>query len=687
MAKGTITVEVQAETKKATQQIKNLQKDVSSSKGLGDLGKSLKGIGLDGIGGGLSKFEGLANVLGKLAAPAAGIAVIGAAAKGLGDMAERGQEAAQAAEKMNTSLITLSRNFGGTGAGAKEITKELQLMSANGVNSLESINGAMQTLTVAFKGNIVEAGELVKKFDDLAAGTGIQIDDWAGMAAEVMNTGVSIKDLTKLSNKGIPVYQAFASVLGTTAEEAEKMAKAGEISTQNWLDAMDELAKSYKGLSAAMSSQTLEGAQATYSAMRSMQMQPVAEARNQEMIAALNENSEKIQAQLNDPVRAEELKAMGKLAGSMDTLSFKVGEWLGDLPALFSQGIMSVGTTMADWFAGITGDQKTKDVRMQSYASGEVFLPNLAGDERNIVSFIEGKTSGDIQGWLKETENALRNLTSVDLEGFSDKTKEVVAEGIKRLTEQQANLTKALTEVQKQEAEKAQAQAQEQQENAAKEAGTKAAEEFKKSLLAEAMKSGDPEAILKAYFGTDKLSNTVEEYLAGLGPLERMLKSGLGDEEMLAKYKMLKDVQAAYNKNLEEEARAKQKAQAEADKAAIDYKAKLARDLAATQKELDTVNQKIQDQQMAAQEIADEEAHGIYREKWGKLDVSTVKSVDAELLDKQKQLTDKMKELKDKQDNSGQHITAVANSVNNLANSLANRVLSIKAVVDPIRVG
>lgn len=51
------------------------------------------------------------------------------------------------------------------------------------------------------------------------------------MASRVMNTGVSIKDLTKLSNRGIPIYQAFADALGTTAEEAESMAKAGQLST------------------------------------------------------------------------------------------------------------------------------------------------------------------------------------------------------------------------------------------------------------------------------------------------------------------------------------------------------------------------------------------------------------------------------------------------------------------------
>lgn len=58
------------------------------------------------------------------------------------------------------------------------------------------------------------------------------------------------------------------------------------------------------------------------------------------------------------------------------------------------------------------------------------------------------------------------------------------------------------------------------------------------------------------------------------------------------------------------------------------------RDIANTQSELQSVNDKIQEQRMLDQEIADEEAHGIYRQKWGDLDISTVKSESAGLLKK-----------------------------------------------------
>lgn len=300
--------------------------------------------------------------------------------------------------------------------------------------------------------------------------------------------------------------------------------------------------------------------------------------------------------------------------------------------------------------------------------------------------FTEGKTSGDVEGLLKETTEALRKLSSADLEGYSDAARKAVADGIERLTEQQTALTKALDIVKGQEQEAAAAKQKQEADEAAAEAGAKAAEGFKQMLLAEAKKSGDPQAILKAYFG-DNLQGTVEDYLKGIEPLERMLKAGVADDDMLQRYKMLKEVQDAYNKQLAEEADAKSKASAEATKAGIEYKAGIAKEIADTAKQLETVNEKINEQQMAAQEIADEEAHGIYRDKWGKLDVSQVKSVDSELLKQQSELTSKLAGLNEKQANADKHIESTINSVNRFTNALANRTISINAVVSPTRVG
>lgn len=130
-----------------------------------------------------------------------------------------------------------------------DFTKSLEFISANGVNDLQDLGDAAKTLMIAFGGSKSKTMDLLKAFDDLAAGTGVNVSEWASMAAEVNLTGVSIKDLTKLSNRGIPIYQALGKAMGVTAEEAESMAKKGLVGTKEWTNGVLVLADSFKGLS------------------------------------------------------------------------------------------------------------------------------------------------------------------------------------------------------------------------------------------------------------------------------------------------------------------------------------------------------------------------------------------------------------------------------------------------------
>lgn len=563
MAKNTIQIDVQASTKKASAELKKLQ---SQADAMGKL-KSF-GSGLQGITGSLPGIDSLTGLMkGGLGGAAVGGASIGLFAKGLGDIASRGQEAAQTAEKLNTSLTKLSRNFGGTGAGVQAVTKELQLMSANGVNSMEDITAAMQTLAVATKGDIVRAGELVKSFDDIAAGTGMTIAGMAEMTAKIMETGVEQRDLNKLARQGIPIYEALGSAMGITADEAKSVAKEGKLGIDEWNKAVDELGKKYAGLSAAMSSQTLQGAQNTYAAMRSMQNQSAAEARNQEMINGLNKLSAAMEEYLNDPDKQARLQMEGKLAGSIDLLTMRLKEFATDLPATFASMMVGVGDLL------VPGAAANRRKYLEESAA---FLPNLAGDKANLESFNVGKTAADISGLLKETEAALKM--------FPENA---------RLLEQASNLQMALAMKQEEEA-KAKSEADKAEaEEAARKAGADAADAYSKMLLEEAKKSGNAEAILKAYFGEDTLKGTVAEYIAGIKPLENMLKSGLGTPEMIEQLNMLKSVQEAYNKQLKAEADEKMKAaerNAELNKLYTEGKADAARELKSAQEEYDKVS-------------------------------------------------------------------------------------------------
>lgn len=670
MAKGVITVEVAADTKKASNKIKQLQSELEGSKAIKGVGNDLKALGLDTIGGGIGKLGGLTE-LGGLGAAAggvaagvtAGVAAIGLFVKGLSDIASRGQEAAQAAEKMNTVLTQLSRNFGGTGAGVQAVTKELQLMSANGVNSMEDITAAMQTLTVATKGDVVQAGEMVKAFDDIAAGTGMTVSALAGMTAKIMETGVEQRDLNNLARNGIPIYEALGNVMGITADEAKSMAKEGKIGIDEWNKAVVELGGNFKGLSAAMSSQTLQGSRNTYNAMRSMQNQIAADARNQVEIKWRNERSAEMEESLYDPDKQARLKAEGELAGSIDKLTAQLKEIMDDLPAAFASLFISV----ADLFNPGAAAKRRKELE-ESIA----FLPNLAGDKASLESFNVGKTSADISGFLKQTKDALKM--------FPENA---------RLLEQAANLQKALAMKQEEEAkakaEAAKAEAEAAKAEAERKAGADAAAAYSKMLLEEAKKSGNAEAMLKAYFGEDTLKGTVEEYIAEIEPLENMLKSGAGTPEMVEQLKFLKSVQEAYNKQLADEAEAKRKAAEESAKfeqdlqlQKIEGKAAIGRDIAKEQENLNSITAQLQQLQTARSIVRGNEAHGFYREKWGSLNVSEMESKEAELIKEQQESNQKLKELKDAYDKYDQKWAAVRQKTEAMANKIIQGIVRVK---------
>lgn len=660
MAKGVISVEVEANTKKASNKIKQLQSELQGSKAIKGVGNSLKTLGLDTIGGGLGKLGDLTGLMkGGLGGAAAGAAGIALFAKGLGDIADRGQDAAQTAEKMNTALTQLSRNFGGTGAGVQAVTKELQLMSANGVNSMEDITAAMQTLTVATKGDVVQAGEMVKSYNDIAAGTGMTVSAIAEMTAKIMETGVEQRDLNKLARQGIPIYEALGSAMGVTADEAKSAAKEGKLGIEEWSKAVDELGKKYAGLSAAISSQTLEGAQATYQAMRSMQNQPAAESRNQEMINGLNKLSAAMEESLNDPDKQARLQMEGKLAGSIDLLTMQIKEFATDLPATFAHAMIGIGDLL------VPGAAESRRKYLEESAA---FLPNLAGDQRNLEAFNVGKTAADISGLLKETEAALKM--------FPENA---------RLLEQASNLQMALAMKQEEEA-KAKAEADKAEaEEAAVKAGKDAAEAYSKMLLEEAKKSGNAEEMLKAYFGEDTLKGTVEEYIAGIKPLENMLKSGVGTQEMIEKLTFLKSVQEAYNKQLAKEADAKKRAAEESakfeqdlEKQKLEGKASIGRDITKEQENLNSITAQLQQLQTARSIVRGEEAHGIYREKWGSLNVSEMESKEAELIKKQQESNQKLAELKDAYDKYDQKWATARQKTEAMADKITQGVVRVK---------
>lgn len=584
-------------------------------------------------GGGLDKFKDAFTSLnklglGKVGAGAAGaFGAVAAAAKFTADqidrMVESGIDAEKQFQKVNVTLTNLDRNLGGTGRSFGDLTKELQLMAANGVNSVEELNTAAASLMTAFGGNSSKAKEMLKVFDDLSAGTGVQVSDWASMASEVTLTGVSIKDLTRLSNRGIPIYQALGDAMSVTAEQAEAMAKAGQVSTEDWFNAIDKLSKRYKGLSQQLSSSTLEGAQSTFEQSRQLKYQGAAEGYSKERIEGLNEMSERMQEFAKDPVWQETISTLGGLKGAGENAIDSLKETMAEFKDHLTVGII-------DLFADVKGAAEAGALAKQTQKVADV--------TRAVNEATEGKlTTGQIQDILTQMQTGRLKYQEA---GLSEEMWQKMIAKLEKLLEESIAKDAA---------------------NAAK-----ASEEAKKARMQDAtLKYGSLEDKIKAVSGKDYVQqiDSPEQLGAAIDALTKQLLAGNIEDVKTAEnsLKTLQALQKEYNSQTdaaakaEEQLAAKRKEDAEAaldakmaeNKAYIEGKAKIGEQITDAQKDYDTVTGKLEEMQAARQQIADEEAHGIFRKKWGNLNVSDVSTKEAQLLKEQQEAGKKLAELKE----------------------------------------
>lgn len=430
MAKGTIQVDVQANTSKAASSIKKLKSDLENNSTFKSLGNSIMGpLSGGGVGSLLKLGSGLL----------AGGAVISEITSEISRAVNAGAEAQKQFEDLNTSLTTLARNAGSTRTDFRGFIDDVQKMAANGVNSFESLSSASKTLYTAFNGNTNEVKKMLGLFDDLAAGTGVQVDDWASMASEVIHTGVSIKDLTKLSNKGIPIYQALGSAMGVTADEAEKMAKAGQVGTQDWMKAVEELANRYKGLSQELSSNTLEGAKSTLEQSLGIANRAYSEGYNKERISGMNKQSKQLQEEARNPILNALKEDTGKMAATLSNFWAGFEGWI-------VKGASGLDAFIRDWtpFGKSTEElynesntrkandivaQYNKAVKEGNWSSGDIKA--LRTDL--LTSGIDWNKAGYSDGKIQEVVN---NLTRM-FEDAAQKEKEAAEAAAARAKEEQ----------------------------------------------------------------------------------------------------------------------------------------------------------------------------------------------------------------------------------------------------------
>lgn len=380
--------------------VEGARKRVERSKGgagfitnsIKDLGSNLKNIGK----GALSKFgTGLAGAgVGGIATAAAAAAIaLGKMWYGSGkQFIQEGQGAQRQIERSNVSLGNLSKNLTGS-SYVQDLTDEIMLLGVNGVTSVEQLTSAASTLMIAFKGNKAAVSEWLPIIDDMAAATGMTANQIGELIARMSETGeVDSRVFNTLASRGIPIYTELAKVMGVTTEEAKKLAKEGKIAADQAEEALKNLGKVVEGTSAALSSKTLEGAEASFKASGELEHAGYAKGYNESRIKKLNEITDEQLERAGDIGEQIEMRATGAAVAWWDNLGTDIGEWWDD----FKEGFASVFADIND--AAISYSNELMDLANQIDSRGYDIYP----EERDKTVKELSKHIDDIDQLLKE---------------------------------------------------------------------------------------------------------------------------------------------------------------------------------------------------------------------------------------------------------------------------------------------
>jgi hypothetical protein len=226
---------------------------------------------------------------------------------------------------------------------------------------------------------------------------------------------------------------------------------------------VEKLHEKYKGLSAELSSNTLQGAIDTYTAMREMAFKGAAEARNMQEIADKNTRAADYKLQAFDQVLQTNLKAAGDLVGRVEAFFSRVGDAV--QPENIVAGLMGV---MSD----ITGE--TENIAQSLVTAALQFrqIPNFAGQSsREIGEYIAA--ASELYKQLDATlqrNSGLSEETSDEMRAAMEKIKDrlrLAEEAAADVTLKETQAAEELAEKERAAAEAAEAQAKAARDEAA----------------------------------------------------------------------------------------------------------------------------------------------------------------------------------------------------------------------------
>lgn len=219
---------------------------------LSNLSKGFKKVGLESVKA-ESKLSGFKGTMGKMTSPlkkltsgfgALKIAVagfIGAAA--LGGLTKSFLNAAKTSEGFNVRLKVLL----GSAEAGQEVFRRMSKFAGEVPFQFEEIMESATALSGVMKGGVDEVSQWMPLIGDLAAATGLSIQDTTGQIIRMYSAGAASADMFR--ERGVLAMLGFQAGVSVSAEETRKrLMEAFEDPASQFAGAADALAKTWSGM-------------------------------------------------------------------------------------------------------------------------------------------------------------------------------------------------------------------------------------------------------------------------------------------------------------------------------------------------------------------------------------------------------------------------------------------------------
>lgn len=243
---------------------------------INSLGKGL-GTNFGGIGNFASKLGAVTKLIGPVGIGLSAIATAATAfSKAMNQMIEKGKQSFDDYEQ----AVAKTRVQAGSYAPSMDVDSvitDFQYAAVDGVASVGHLTETFNNLLPVLEGNVEEGKELTLLFADLEASGRTSADELTRLIAMTKEKGeVEKKDVDRLQRQGLPIYRELAKVRGEEVEATREAVKAGQVSAEEFKDALKGVAEAFKGTAAELSA-TTEGAKASMEAARGLAYRGAAE--------------------------------------------------------------------------------------------------------------------------------------------------------------------------------------------------------------------------------------------------------------------------------------------------------------------------------------------------------------------------------------------------------------------------